>query len=194
MWQDIVTSLLTSGFITGIFVFILNKAIESKFDMKLESYKDKLKFESDKEMLQLTKDLELKASERNIKLTGSFEAQAKVVATIYQKLVCLHDIIRTSVIHTGSNPQISPENLREIWAERAKFYNYFSINRIYLPNITETRIEEFEQTIFIEMMNFFSGAKGAQAGGYDKFINETPKLLQQLKDDFHSILGLSPAA
>jgi hypothetical protein len=97
--------MVTSGAITGIFVFILNKAIENKFDMKLEAYKDKLKSESDKELMQLTNDLELKASERNIKLTGIFNRQSEIVAITHHNLIVFYRDFQDATEALGLDPK-----------------------------------------------------------------------------------------
>jgi hypothetical protein len=207
MLQDILASILTSSVITGIFVVILNKAIENKFDMKLEAYKDKLKAESDKELLQLTKDLELKASERNIKLTEIFTKQANVVVETYSYIVTTehlvelaHGLLRYLNHETHDHlSQLSGINK----TAHDVFQKSFKVNRIYLPKHTAKQMDSYLATIS-ELLSKSSLIAGltpiAKANNWQSQIDELhaevqqlekeiPVLLETLEDDFQRILG-----
>jgi hypothetical protein len=143
MSLEIITSLLTSSLITSVFVFFLNKAIENKFDMKLEAYKDKLKSESDRELMQLTKDLELKATERSIKLARVFEHQADTIANTYEKLLWLLNLVQDySELTEKLEEPTKKEKLAEVQTAFKDFQNFYLPKKIYLPSGTALKIKD----------------------------------------------------
>lgn len=134
MWQDILASILTSGSITGIFILIINKAIENKFDMKLEAYKDKLKYESDTELLNLKSKLEMTAKEREIKFGGVFPSQREVIENTYAKIVILAETLESFGIGLfGSSVAEKSKLLHDVFNE---FCLYYYPKAIYLPERT----------------------------------------------------------
>jgi hypothetical protein len=210
MWQDILASIATSGIITGLFVFILNKAIENKIDMKLEAYKDRLKSESARELLQLTKDLELKASERNIKLAQVFQTQADVVTTVYKQLLALQNATENlrGVAMVSEHPN-KIELGDALGKANREFADYFFPNEIYLPKETANKIHKFalmlKRTLhdqyFASLLERHPSPNPASEPAreesirrryesLDKMEMEIPELLNSLKDDFQNILGV----
>jgi hypothetical protein len=198
LWQDILISILTSGTITGIFVAILNKAIENKFDMKLEAYKDKLKAESDKELLQLTKDLELKASERDIKLTKVFQTQAEVISKTYRLLLELQGAYTN--LKYDLRPDSRQPNADCFRAKVNECIAYYYPNAIYIPHRTGEKIGNFIQTLntakvhlefayFDHSLNLTTEQKQESRKEFDALDKSIPDLLGTLKGDFQQILG-----
>lgn len=210
MWQDIITSVATSTLLTGIWVFILNKAIENKFDMQLEAYKDKLKSESDKELLQLTKDLELKASEQNIKLTTLFQKQADVIAEVYTKLLPVLDAAEDfTKLLDDSDKQKKMDGIY-VFNQKAKaFFEYYTTNKIYLPRETRDQINTLVGTIGrvvgyhyrSESLSRMQPLTEAGQVALDQMIKKGMELqdnisplLEKLENDLQQILGLAKPA
>jgi hypothetical protein len=202
MWQDILTSILTSSVITGIFVVILNKAIENKFDMKLEAYKDKLKSESDKELMLLTKDLELKASERNIKLTEVITIQVKAIAELYGKILRFR--------RAGAILLVAGDDEKEIILKKQEAYieayfgmkEYYEANRIYIPDKGTKLIDETLGTIWRAQSvsgrldtHARLGSSKEAVDSLEKLNSElqgkVPKLLEALEAEFKDIIGVN---
>ena len=207
MWQEILTSVLTSSVITGIFVAILNKAIENKFDMKLEAYKDKLKFESDKEIMQLTKDLELKASERSIKLTRIFEKQAEAIIELYKQLIVLKRDINEVSETLASNPDWQSKIARAMLTFDG-FNRLCEDNRILLPFKSLESIEGVRKLLGTQLganlgRSMFKADAESEAPAFtveDRLANtkirheaekSIPDALNVLESDFKKVLGVS---
>jgi len=206
MWQDIQTSLITSGAITGIFVLILNKAIENKFDIKLEAYKDKLKSETDKELLQLTKDLELKASERNIKLTSTFDKQGEVIASVYKHLLALQNATeKMRGVTLTTEPQDEARLGDALGKANQDFVEHFFPNEIYLPNDVAALVHKFALALkaTLHHQHFTKVLEKRQTANpaieesltrryemLDKLEMEIPEVLTSLRIEFQKILGV----
>jgi hypothetical protein len=207
MWQDILTSILTSGAITGVFLSLINKAIKHKFDIKFEEYKQKLKSESDKELMQLTKDLDSKATERNIKLSEVFKTQADVITDIYRNLLELKDKTRYFVAVSGVSEDGQEQQTLQSWVDsRNKTIKHFEENEIYIRPATS----EIIQILFFKLKATVLAQKSIntqqssyattnrdqrivilnkihqEIATYEKEIEE---LLKALKKDFHELLG-----
>jgi hypothetical protein len=202
MWQDILTSFLTSGVITGIFVLILNKAIENKFEMKLEAYKDKLKSESDKELMQLTKDLELKASERSIKLAEVITIQVKALAELHQKLL-EYKKAGDILVHSTDDPD-------DVKSKKGRIYmdSYFKLrdchdrNRIFIPDTASKLFDDTMGAIWKSQGIFGAIDTHMRLGTPNKLINDLekqyyelqkqlPNLLKSLENEFKRIIGVN---
>lgn len=207
MWQDILTSILTSSAITGVFVFILNKAIENKFDMKLEAYKDKLKFESDKELTQLEKALELKASERNIKLTGIFDKQAETLIKLYKQLIILKRDLDVASCTLTSNSEWQ-RNLAKAMLTFDEFNRLYEDNKILVPFKSIESIDGVRKIFGIQLgANINRGILTTDAKSDSpaftvenrldntEFLHAAekaiPDTLTTLENDFRKVLGIS---
>ncbi len=185
MWQQILTAIITSGIITGLFQLILKLGIEHKFNLAL---------------LEATKDLELKASEHTIKLTNIFQKQAETVIVIYQKLVPLYEAIYASILfRKNRNAPPDSSDLEHVNEMRRDFYEFFKLNKIYLPRETALKISGFEQTLSREKISFDAYMEELPTGHperakrqmetYDRFSKEIPDYLKSLEDDLQNLLG-----
>jgi hypothetical protein len=185
MWQQILTAIITSGIITGLFQLILKLGIEHKFNLAL---------------LEATKDLELRASEHTIKLTNIFQKQAETVITIYQKLVPLYEAIYASILlRKDRNAPPDLKDLEYVNEMRRDFYQFFKLTKIYLPRETALKISGFEQTLSREKLTFDAYMEELPKGHpdrpkrqmetYDKFSKEIPDYLKSLEDDLQNLLG-----
>ena len=210
MWQDILTSILTSSVITGIFVLILNKAIENKFDMKLEAYKDKLKFASDKELMQLTKDLDSKASEYSIKLSEVFKDQTRIIAEVFRNLLAFRGAIDAFTQTSSISDFDEKETALSCCLQALGTFNaHFTPNEIYIPSDTAEKIKQFAKSLrdifikhhIIDKMETSPKppAMTEQRRGerifkiYDEISAievQIEPLLKELKRDFQKILGI----
>ena len=148
MWHDLLTSILTSSVITGIFVAILNKAIENKFEMKLEAYKDKLKSESEKELLQLTKDLELKTSEYSIKLSEVFKKQTDIIVEVFRNLLAFRGATEAFRVTSSISDLHEKESALSSCLQALNTFNaHFTSNEIYIPSDTAEKIKQFAKSL-----------------------------------------------
>jgi len=189
MWREILTSILTSGIITGIFIFIINKWVEYSFDTKLEAYKDKL---------------ESASSERNIKLTRVFEDQASTIAQIYANLVVIINSLQNYTTLFEIPDQPTKEKRRKQVAEDIDiFLRHYKPRRIYLPITTQKTIEQFLQKLYattndhtyevvyqIDVNNKMPDYETLMKA-FNYLNGECNETLKNLDAEFKKILGMS---
>lgn len=169
------------------------KAIEHEYAQKLQKYSTELRHQSELTL----KEFEAKVSERNIKLTRVFARQADTVVKTYQMLVKQNMAIYQMIIMKGSK-RLTPEEIENVNMLRREFYEYFSLNKIYLPQDTAKRITELEQTQNLQHLRFTLCVEALpnspersneQLAIYDKLNKDIPELLRLLEEDLQRILG-----
>ena len=120
---------------------------------KLETHKNSLNHQSELAITQLRAQLELKASERNIKLTTVFEDQAKVIVTLYGKLLPMLDAAEDYTMLIKDSDQQNRIDKLKTFAERCNdYFDYFRPNRIYLPQTTSKQANELTGTL-VKLVN-----------------------------------------
>lgn len=212
MLQDIITTILTSGTVTGIFLAIIKRGIDYRFEKELATYKEKIKLESAAEIEKLKSQLEITATERSIKLTKIFEKQADVIAITYQMFLGLLDASNDFAEWLRNN---RPN--KGTFFERLKLFNslekaiktiqsYLPQNEIYLPKSTSRKIYQLAICVGCEMAQYDlteEAIKDASTGKIDKKIvdeqmkrltlcnNDTAIVIGELKEDFQKILGIT---
>src|SRR5690348_3644394 len=108
------TSIFTSGLLTAGLIFLaktwigerIKSSIKHEYDLELEKHKVSLQSEStkeverlkaqmqqetNKEVERLKAQLQIAATERSIRLSGTFDKMAETVATVYAKIVTLNE-------------------------------------------------------------------------------------------------------
>jgi SpoVK/Ycf46/Vps4 family AAA+-type ATPase len=184
----------------------LKNAIAHEYAQKLETHKAQLQAASGIELEQLKSKLQIAASERNIKLTSTFERQAETIATVYRQLLALQDAtenIRGVLMSTEEPNKIELQDA--LGKANREFADFFFPHEIYLPIETAKKIHKFALTLkqmlhdqhFVKILESHPATNPAlqeslkrRYESLDKKEMDIPELLTSLKDDFQKILGI----
>jgi hypothetical protein len=209
--ETIAPSVVLSSFTSGALVWLarnwiserLKRSIQHEYDQKLETHKVQLKHEHEKNIEQFKAQLQIAATERNIRLSRTFERTAEVVATTYAKLVSLQNAVEgyTRALEPTDDPQRSKLG-RNVQARSEDFLSYYLPHKIYLPKDTAESVRQFSNTLHDLASRFSMVLAARQAQVTDsqsvdsllkklEALNEAvPKLLALLEEDFRRILSL----
>jgi hypothetical protein len=186
--------------VRAIWTVILNRitaSVKDEYDKTLAEHVNKLRRETD----LVLKDFEAKANERSIKLSKTFDTQADVIVTIYQKLSELYDERNASIMFRPKSQDKLQESLVSILNKRRDFYDYYKKNKIYLPRKTATIIADCEKYMTAVHQQHEWNANDYQKADSvikekialnDAWFKTVPEMLVVLEDELQSLLGFPP--
>ena len=216
MLDTIVAAIMSSTVVTGALIWLtkswiserLRNSIRYEYDQKLESYKSQLKYEADAELEKIKAELQIEAAKQNIQFSKIFEEIANTVAEVYSRLVVFKDSVGSyvSIIEWSGGP--SKEQRRKIASEKMEeFLKYYRSRKIYLPEATAEKVEEFWQGLYKIVIDFMYGVEqgGDERGrklhdkdtykdtwveAHNYISKHVPSVLKTLEKEFRSILGV----
>jgi hypothetical protein len=98
------TAAILTALVAAFWHVIMNRitaSVKSQYDKELESHIDSLRHKTELAL----KEFEAKANERNIKLSETFDTQAKVIVNIYQKLTALYYERNSGILFRPLSPE-----------------------------------------------------------------------------------------
>lgn len=211
MLDTIVAAILSSTAATGILIWLtkswiserLRNSIRHEYDQKLESHKALLKYQADAELEKIKAELQIEAAKRNIQFSKIFEEIANTVVEVYARLVVFKDAVGdyVSLFEWSGGP--SKEERRKIAGEKMDdFLKYFKSRKIYLPELTAAKVEEFWQGLYEISIKFMHGVeqggderrrnddKDTWTEAYHYMSKHVPSVLKALESEFRNILGV----
>lgn len=217
MLETITASILSSAAVTGILLWLvrswiserLKNAIRYEYDQKLESHKTQIRYESERELEHIRAELQIDAERRSIQYSKIFNEIAETVAGAYERLVTAKDAVASYVSLVEWNGEPSKEEKRKVAGKALQdFIGYFKTKKIYLPNETAQRVEEFTiglRDITIDFMNGVERGRDERRlkhgedvdtwqNAHEYMTDEVPPVLNALEEEFRSILGVSQSS
>lgn len=217
MLETITASILSSAFVTGLLLWLvrswiserLKNAIRYEYDQKLESHKIQIRHESERELEHIRAELQIDAERRSIQYSKIFTEIAETVAGTYERLVTAKDAVASYVSLIEWNGEPSKGEKRKVAGKALQdFIDYFKIKKIYLPNETAQKVEEFTGGLRDITIDFMHGVErgrderrlklGEDVDTWQKaheyMTKEVPSVLNALEEEFRSILGVSQSS
>ena len=198
--MDIVTIILTSALVNGLFVLIIQSWIKNTFAKDLETHKGKLAHESEIAAIKLNAQLQI----ANVRFSHIFSKQAEVIVQTYQNLLPLLDATEdyTALIQSSDTKEINVK-LKALNLASDNFFAFYRPNKIYLPKTTVQMLTKFldiivsiirKHTMLESMISLHSQFMGEKTERYGNEIDElkasvTPLLLE-LENEFQTVLGV----
>jgi hypothetical protein len=180
--------------------------LKRDYDVQIESLKAELRAASDRELEQLKARLQTAASERNIKLTSTFEKQGEVIAKVYKHLLALQEATEKMRGVTLTTESVDEARLSdELGKANRDFVEHFFPNEIYLPNDVARLVHKFALALkhtlhhqhFTKVLENRKITNPATEESLrrryellDKLEMEIPDLLTSLRNEFQNILGV----
>lgn len=208
---NILSSAAVSAALTAVLVFLfrswiserIKNAIKYEYDQKMEIYKSQLKTEHQREIENLKAKLQIVTSTHQIQFESLHVKIAETVAGVYARIVQIRRKVAdyVKIIEFSNDP--SREERRKAAAEAfGEFRNYYEPHRLYLSKELIKHIENFEKILFNTTSDFMWQVEmpDAQGGHQDieawqkvsRTMSDTiPDLLENLEDEFRSLLGQS---
>jgi hypothetical protein len=190
----------------------LKNAIKAEYDTKLESHKAQLKAEYEKDLethkiaLKASADLELEklksslavvAAEKNTTFSKLHDRRIEIIAKTYSLLSHLRDCVAEYVkaFEFSGDPPREERRKNTVTA----FYElkpYFSQNRIFLPKLIATNIENTNLELLKIINSFMIKVDLAKTPDFNEWIKITEKLdgdfkltLESLEDELRVAIG-----
>jgi SHS2 domain-containing protein len=176
----------------------LKNAIKNEYDEKLATHKAELKAQSDVEIEKLKSDLSISAFEHQVKFTNLHEKQAEIVANTYGLLKDFHAKLGDYVAIFEPIGVKSKEERRRITADsHREFIEFYSKNQIYLSKTAVALVDKINDQCKGIFFEFLYGIENNPSNSdTQKWLelskgvkDEIPKALNELEDEFRSILG-----
>lgn len=213
MLDNIITSIMSSGVVAGILIWLtkswiserIQNSIRHEYDQKLESHKAQLKYEADTELEKIRAELQIEAAKRNIQFSKIFEEIANTVVEVYSRLVVLKDAVGSYVSITGWSGEPPKEEKRKIVSEKLnEFLSYYKARKIYLPEATAEKVEEFWRGLYNISIDFMLGVEQGRderrkddsdtwMEAHKYMSKQVPGVLKALETEFRRILGVDVA-
>ncbi|SDG82248.1 hypothetical protein [Psychroflexus sediminis] len=189
--------------------YFFSKTIELKkteLNQKLENYKTKL----EQQNRDFQHDLDLKLNEFNIQFSKLHQDRAEVIRQLYHKIIELQSAMTvfTRKVHPiiKSAEKEKKERLDRVNKAIHNFVNYYMPNKIYFDKDLAKKLDNLSNEYrtkgwdFAQMSSHLSEYKMAK-GSYDIYqkkldkisdivIKEFPKIIEELEDEFRTILGV----
>jgi hypothetical protein len=166
-------------------------ALQNKMDLELQAHRIRLEAKSEGELDKLRASLQIAAAERHVQFSQIFERQAKVIGEIYSKLQDLYAAADRFI------SSVTEETNSALLASFESFAGSFEPQRLYLPKASATQIDAIvlkcRKAIHKARMYDIQQRAGvplvpANIEAAWDFLEEFPKLLLQVEDDFRSVL------
>jgi hypothetical protein len=165
-WYVVSTSAVSLLVVT----YLGKRIIDHRLGMALQTHKDHLRREADVELERIRAVAGIAKAEHEIMLTRLQEKRARVIGSLYAKLVTAVDATQIFVI--TPNPDSSeesariPEKVQSAWRAASR---YFDRQRVWLPkeccDTTEIFLERL-QSAFWDRLTFKETEDGGAIGEY----------------------------
>jgi hypothetical protein len=190
LFETIITAILASGAWLLIVVFLGKSLIANWFSKDIEKYKGQISAQN---------------SEKKIILSRVNEKRAEAIAEIYQGIIKYTAKAKKFVHQAEHVDEEERENLLNSLSESAnQFREIYSKNHLYLTKTTCSRIQDVFKEVQIPAHNFiFALGAYLHSGGVTKeqyvtewgtaftsFADKIPTLLEDLENQFRSLLGV----
>ncbi|HET6675209.1 MAG TPA: hypothetical protein VFG71_07705 [Nitrospiraceae bacterium] len=168
---------------------------------ELETYKQRIQMEGVMAMERLRAELRRNVPETDDRVSKLQDKQAEIIAELYKKMVFLRNAMAKM---TGSGPEEAAgqdEKCDVVIAAGEQLRDYFDLHRIYLDEGLCRKIHSLQATFFdawvkhsfaVAKDQYVRQGKGLSVETWKKFSDEVPRLLQDIEQDFRSMLGHRP--
>src|SRR5690348_4818311 len=94
-WQEVITSLGSSGLLLAGGVYLFKTSMSQWMARDVERFKSQLKSDADAEIERLKHSLVMTASDHQVRFAKLHERRAEVIADVYQRLVDVYEQTKT---------------------------------------------------------------------------------------------------
>ncbi|AWB72211.1 hypothetical protein ACPD0U_003437 [Vibrio cholerae] len=195
--MELIELLITSGAITALLSFGFKKYIDHQLKLKEQSQMADLKVKADREVAIYKAKLEQESLRFNVKTSGVYEKQAKVITEIYSQLSDLEDQMNIA-INQGTPWDEKYQKFKSTYFVLRTFWRR---NRILLSEEVDTLIRALLSDTFWAVEHYGSGESSFRQGNFDtadvqkekasKLIESIPKILELLVSEFRETIGVT---
>jgi hypothetical protein len=204
-FADWVSSTLATTFLIGILGFILRHwiterikgSIKHEYDKDLENHKANLKRDYDVQIETLKADF----AKNHLRFSHTFERIAETLVKSYRMLTELRYAVDEYIAKVNRGEE-GIEIVKPINEKSSEFFNYFVVNKIYVPKATADKVHEFYHVLQSYVRHFNMTAAMERSGvkypkslehsyqKLDTLAESVPRLLNALEKDFQRVIGV----
>lgn len=204
---DLVTRLgwffIGAAAITGLLAYLVRIALRHVLAVELEAFKQQLQMEGVMSMERLRAELRRTAAESDGRASKLQDKQAEIIAELYKRMVVLRNAV-PRIAGAGSADQVDQDDKTGgVVAAGEQLRDYFDQHRIYLDEGLCRKLQCLQATFFdawikhsfaVAKDQYARQGKGVTVETWKQLSEEVPPLLQEIEQDFRSMLGhRSPA-
>jgi hypothetical protein len=199
---DLITRLgwffIGAAAITGLLVYLVRLALRHVLAAELEAFKQHLQMEGVMAMERLRTEARRAGAESDGRSSRLQDKQAEIIGELYKRMVLLRNAITT--IGGAAPVEQTDQDDKEsgVVAAGEQLRDYFDQHRIYLDEGLCRKLQCLQATFFDAWLKHsFAIAKdqyarqgtGAIVDHWRKLSEEVQPLLQEIEEDFRSMLG-----
>jgi len=203
--NTVVNTALGTVFLTGALIFLarnwvlerLKNSIKHDYDTKLEALKASLELDGQKTLAILKADLQLSATEHQVVFSKLHERLMDTVIEVYALLKNMYFATQAYVSEFGYSEESDfRTNRLKFEEEHKKFAEYYTPRRLFLPEQTAERIDEFQRQLWKQVRRFYRNVErpdDANSIAWDKISDAVKEDLnvvyKDLEQEFRRLIG-----
>lgn len=187
--------------ITCLLAYLGRIALRHVLAAELEAFKQQLQMEGVITMERLRAELRRTAAESDGRLSKLQDKQAEVIAELYRRMVSLRNAM-TKITGPGTADSSGQDDKTgSVVAAGEQLREYFDQHRIFLDEGLCRKLQSLQATFFdawvkhsfaVAKDQYVRQGKGAPVETWKKLSEEVPLLLQDIEQDFRTLLGHRP--
>jgi hypothetical protein len=200
-WIDLVSRLglflIGAAAITCLLAYLARVALRHVLSLELEAFKQQLQMEGVMAMERLRAELRRTAAESDGRSARFQDKQIEVVTELYKRMVSLRNAI-TKITGSGPADQSTQDDKADaVVAAGERLRDYFDEHKIYLDEGLCRKLQCLQATFFdawvkhsfaVAKDQYARQGKGVTVETWKQLIEEVPPLLQEIEEDFRTML------
>ena len=205
IWQTIILALGGNAVLLAVLGWLSKSFVSQLLEKDISAYRASLETEGNKTLENLKHQLEIVSVEHEVKFKKLHNKRAEVVAQAYSLLVQaqwdLSNFVSPMELVEEPGKKEKYVTAMNSWAD---FYKFFDKHRIYIPEKTCLKVEDFIQNMKQKAINYGVYVKyedytlgednletkyGAWQKAFKYFEDEVPKTRKMLENELRVLLG-----
>ena len=169
---------------------------------ELEAYKQQLQMEGVMAMERVRSESRRGSADRDQRSAKLQDKQAEVMAELYKRMVVLRNAVTKITSPHPADAASQPGKVDAVVSAGEQLADYFDQHRIFLDEGLCRKLQGLQAAFFdawvkhsfaVAKDQYVRQGKGGSSDTWKKLSEEVPTLLQDIEQDFRSLLGPRPS-